>query len=188
MHCVRSLNNIEILPAFAGAFIMVSLAALLYGGTQRSLGAWQLAAKASGSASAQAPHGQEHLGLSRQRRSAAHRISAAADTAALNTAVRNLPAEASAGGNGGPQVIQQQAPHPMGQRHSLPATNGLDRLLLEGRFSIDRRRGQLAFEWSLSTIRCHEVAQHIGRRTCIETVMTLSMVLVCQCKHRCPCC
>jgi hypothetical protein len=155
---MRSLNSIEILPASAGAFIMVSLAALLYGGTHRSLGAWQIATKASGSASAQAPHGQEHLTLSRQRRSAAHRISAAADTATLNTAVSNLPAEVSTGGNGGPQVIQQQEPNLMGQRHSLPATNGLDRLLLEGRFSVDRRRGQLAFEWSLCTIRCQQAA------------------------------
>lgn len=140
---------------------MVSLAALLYGGTRQSLGAWQLATKASGSAPAHAPQGHGHLALSRKRhRPAAKHISAEASEPSLNVAVTQLPAGPSANGdgNGGPQVVQQQAPHPMGQRHSLPATNGLDRLQLEGRFSVDRRRGQLAFEWSLSTIRCQQAA------------------------------
>ena len=157
------MNNTEVLPASTGAFIMISLAALLYGGTHRSLGAWQLATKTSGSASAQAPHGHGHLALSRRHHRPATKLtSAGASTSPLRTAVRQLPAETSADGTGGPQAVLQQAPHPMGQRHSLPATNGLDRLLLEGRFSVDRRRGQLAFEWSLSTIRCHEVAQQAG--------------------------
>ena len=157
---MHSMNNTEVFPTSAGAFIMVSLAALLYGGTHRPLGAWQLASKTSGSASAQAPRGHGHLAVSRRHHRPATRLtSAEASTSSLRTAVRRLPAEPSADGTGGPQAVLQQAPQPMGQRHSLPATNGLDRLLLEGRFSVDRRHRQLAFEWSLSTIRCHEVAQ-----------------------------
>ena len=160
---MHSMNNTEVLPTSAGAFIMVSLAALLYGGTLRSLGAWQLATKTPGSASAPAPHGHGHLALSRRHhRPATNLISAGGSTSSSRTPVRQLPAEPGADGTGGPQAALRQAPHPMGQRHSLPATNGLDRLLLEGRFSVDRRRGQLAFEWSLSTIRCHEVAQQTG--------------------------
>lgn len=51
-------------------------------------------------------------------------------------------------------MLQRQADGGMGQHSSLPAKNGLDHLLLEGRFSVDRRRRQLTFEWPLSTIRC----------------------------------
>jgi hypothetical protein len=125
-------------------------------------GAWKLATKAASTDSARPAHGHEHPALGRQNRPAAYQTSATGSEPSLTATADQLQAGSAAelSGHGSVQVTLQQTTHPMGQRHSLPTTNGLDRLLLEGRFSADRRRGQLAFEWSLSTIRCPSVSKN----------------------------
>jgi hypothetical protein len=87
---------------------------------------------------------------------------------------RQAGGTAEGNGHGNVQPTLQQAVHPMGQRRKLPTTNDLDRLLLEGRFGVDSQRGQLAFEWSLSTIRCSHLAL-----CCTETLGTGSTTLPC---------
>jgi hypothetical protein len=136
----------------AGALIVVSLTGLLYGGMHNTSGAWQLATKAGGSRE-WAAHGQRPDAFGRP---ATHQVSTMNNVALFTAAVEQRHACGTADGNGHGylQPMPQQAIHPAGQHQKLPATNDLDHLLLEGRFGVDSRRGQLAFEWSHSTIRC----------------------------------
>lgn len=152
------------LCCLTGAIVSVCLGALLLTTVTQRSNVWQLAHQASsGIAPANAlPQPMKHSSqqpasdLAHHPRQPDSRAEAAKLPAAPSARQSGAGSTTPSGlhdGSAAQQAQRQQQAAPMGQTVGLPAGRGLDRLRLEGRFSVDRHHGELTFEWPLSTIR-----------------------------------